>query len=926
MAGEHAKYIAREDHYAYISRGGRYEERGDLKMSESGNMPTWAQNDPSLFWQAADQHERINGRPYREIEVSIPRELNDEQRVELVREFVRNTLGERHAYSWAIHNPAASDGMEQPHAHIMFTERVNDGIARDPEQFFRRWNREHPEKGGAGKDRYLSSRQFVVDVREEWAVTANHFMARHGIEARIDHRSYKTLGIELEPSLKVGVARYAGERGVMENVLAENRARAQRNGQRLLINPAIGVHALTATKSVFSRRDVEQFVFRNTDGEEQFRQVYARMMNSKELIALSVPGKDGDWFTSGELRELEVRLVARAERLAAEPVQSTDVARHDDLRLSRKFNPGQDDAFALLVSDRRFAVVNGAAGTGKSYVLKAAREALESDGLRVIGAALQGKTADDMERDAGIQSRTLHSLLGSLDRGSLKLDAQTVVFVDEAGMVGSRQMEKLLDHVERGNARIRMVGDAYQLHAVDAGDAFRAISKSAEGVGALASLTEIKRQNEEWQRQASEALSRHDIPAAVSAYAEHGSVQLFESLGAARDMLVVQFMADRDTYRGESQILLTHTNAQRDGLNAAIRSTLHARGELGADRAVQLTERLEGGEADSGQRTRTMMLAPGERVMFLRNDYDLDVKNGSLGTIERIEPNETGPQAGSILHVRVDGGRTVAVNTATYGEIDYGYALTIHKSQGMTVDRAYVLATKSLHAELAYVAMTRHKSSLTLASGKDEFADAAALSRALARVDEKAFSAYHGVRPETELGAEHGYRHTLATRRTALAESAPVRRQSLTLDSAVTKYVDALDARQRARAENRPMQAKERAQLKRSGSALEQMDPAIRGQLAYLASRDDRAWKALVALSGQERAKAVVDNMRKSVAGHTEPELERRVKKPFAGMTAAERATARADYLQRQRQAAGVADADRERANTNQRGGRGIRD
>ncbi|MCW3656534.1 MobA/MobL family protein, partial [Burkholderia cenocepacia] len=101
----------------------------------------------------------------------------DEQRVELVREFVQNTLGERHAYSWAIHNPAASDGLEQPHAHIMFTERVNDGISRDPEQFFRRWNREHPEKGGAGKDRYLSSRQFVVDVREEWAVTANHFMA-----------------------------------------------------------------------------------------------------------------------------------------------------------------------------------------------------------------------------------------------------------------------------------------------------------------------------------------------------------------------------------------------------------------------------------------------------------------------------------------------------------------------------------------------------------------------------------------------------------------------------------------------------------------------------------------------------------------------------------------------------------------------------
>ncbi|MCO1459977.1 AAA family ATPase [Burkholderia multivorans] len=709
-AGEHAKYIAREDHYAYISRGGKYEVRGDLKMSESGNMPAWAQHDPSIFWQAADQYERVNGRPYREIEVSLPRELNDEQRVELVREFVANTIGDRHAYSWAIHNPTASDGLEQPHAHIMFSERVNDGIARDPEQFFKRWNRENPEKGGAGKDRYLATRQFVVDVREEWAMTANHFMARHGIEARIDHRSYKALGIELEPSLKVGIARYAGERGVMENVLAENRARARRNGERLLINPAIGVHALTATKSMFSRRDVEQFVFRNTDGEEQFRQVYARMMNSKELIALSVPGKEGEWFTSTELHHLEKRLVDRAERLSTAAAISVDDTRHDQLRTSRKFNAGQDEAFSLLTSGRRFAIVNGAAGTGKSYVLKAAREALEADGFRVIGAALQGKTADDMERDSGIRSRTLHSLLGSLDKGSLKLDDKTIVFVDEAGMVGSRQMEKLLEHVERSGGLIRMVGDAYQIHAVDAGDAFRAVSKMAESVGALASLTEIKRQKEEWQRQASEALSRHEISAAITAYADHGSVQLFDSLDVAREMLVLQFMADRDTYRGESQILLTHTNAQRDRLNSAIRSALRDRGELGADQVVQM---VQVGDDDSGERDRmrTMMLAAGERVMFLRNDYDLDVKNGTLATIESVAARETGSAAGSILTVRLDDGRKVAVDTANYGALDYGYALTVHKSQGMTVDRAYVLATKSLHAELAYVAMTRHKTS-----------------------------------------------------------------------------------------------------------------------------------------------------------------------------------------------------------------------
>ena len=132
---------------------------------------------------------------------------------------------------------------------------------------------------------------------------------------------------------------------------------------------------------------------------------------------------------------------------------------------------------------------NGAAGTGKSYVLAAAREALEADGLRVIGAALQGKTADDMQRDAGITSRTLHSLFSGVERGTITLDAKTVLVIDEAGMVGSRQMEKLLGHAQAAGARVRLVGDAWQLHAVDAGDAFRAVSREAAAANRLESLT-----------------------------------------------------------------------------------------------------------------------------------------------------------------------------------------------------------------------------------------------------------------------------------------------------------------------------------------------------------------------------------------------------------------------------------------------------
>lgn len=902
-AGEHAKYIAREDHYAYISRGGKFEERGDLKMTESGNMPAWAAHDASIFWQAADTYERANGRPYTEIEVSIPRELDDEQRVALVREFVEHTLGERHAYTWAIHNPAASDGLEQPHAHIMFTERVNDGIARDPAQYFRRWNAREPEKGGAGKDRYLSSRQFVREVREEWAVTANHFMARAGIEARIDHRSYRTLGIELEPSVKVGVARYAGERGVMAGVLEENRQRAYRNGQRLLINPAIGVAALTINQSTFSRRDVEQFVFRNTDGAEQFRQVYARLMNSKELLALKDSGRAGEWFTSADLRAIEVRLVDRAREMSrANDSAVGDAAVREMLRATRKFNAGQDAAFVALASGGQLVVVNGAAGTGKSYVLAAARETLEADGLRVIGAALQGKTADDMQRDAGIASRTLHSLLSGIERGTVTLDAKTVLVIDEAGMVGSRQMEKLLGHAQTSGARVRLVGDAWQLHAVDAGDAFRAVSREAAAANRLESLTEIKRQDEAWQREATSALARHDVPNAVSAYAERGGVQLYTTVADAREQLIAQWQDDRRTSPGKTQLLLTHTNEERCALNARVRELRRAAGELGAEQIVQADDRH-------------IAIAAGERIMFLQNEYVMQVKNGTLGTVEQIEARADRKAPRAVLHVRLDDGRRLAVDTAQYGHFDHGYALTVHKSQGVTVDRAYVLATKSMHAELAYVAMTRHKENLVMAAGRDEFADGAALMRSLSRADEKSFSAQHELRAERDRQPELGYRHTLNQRRVEFSNAPRPQRAEKTLDRTVEQYADALSAAAAANRAGKPVPAKDRAALKRASVGLNRLDPAMRREIRHVVERDDRAWRALVELSGPARAAALVNGVAQaraeragidtSAAGHPQASSPATASRRFADLTPEERQERRNEFKAQLREAAG---------------------
>ena len=114
-------------------------------------MPKWAEHNPNYFWQTADEHERKNGSTYREHVIALPRELDVNERHELIKDWIAQEIGDKHAYQYAIHNPPAMDGKEQPHAHIMFSERTIDGIERDPDQYFKRYNSKNPEKGGAKK-------------------------------------------------------------------------------------------------------------------------------------------------------------------------------------------------------------------------------------------------------------------------------------------------------------------------------------------------------------------------------------------------------------------------------------------------------------------------------------------------------------------------------------------------------------------------------------------------------------------------------------------------------------------------------------------------------------------------------------------------------------------------------------------------------
>lgn len=202
---------AAADHAKYITRQGKYSDREDLVFTEYDNMPEWINGDPLLFWNAGDKNERANGAVYREHEIALPDELTLEQQIELARGIKAALVGSKPCQS-AIHAPTASlSDVSNTHLHLMFSDRVDDGIQRSPEQTFSRYNAKSPERGGCRKDsggwNRLALRDELIETRRKCAELQNAALAQYGHTTRVDHRTLKEQGIDRTPERHLGPTR-----------------------------------------------------------------------------------------------------------------------------------------------------------------------------------------------------------------------------------------------------------------------------------------------------------------------------------------------------------------------------------------------------------------------------------------------------------------------------------------------------------------------------------------------------------------------------------------------------------------------------------------------------------------------------------------------------------------------------------------------
>ncbi|WOF45233.1 Ti-type conjugative transfer relaxase TraA [Sphingopyxis indica] len=840
--------------------------------------------DREQLWNEVEATEvRKDAQLAREVEFAIPREMTEAQGVELARDFVQSEFVDRGMIAdLNVHWDIGADGLAKPHAHVMLTMRVVS------------------EDGFGAKVRDWNATVQVEQWRERWADHVNGRLAELDIDARIDHRSYEAQGIGLEPQDKIGpAASRMGTRGLESERIEDHREIARANGDRIIAEPSVALDAITHSQATFTNRDLAMFVHRHSDGKEQYDRAMSAVRASPDLIALGKDGRGEERFTSREMIETEQRL-QRASELMAERERHR-VSENDRERALRTaaasgldLSGEQRAAFGHVTDKQGLSIVIGYAGTGKSAMLGVAREAWEDAGFRVRGAALSGIAAEGLENGSGIASRTIASMEHGWSQGRDLLTSRDVLVIDEAGMVGTRQMERVLAHAADAGAKIVLVGDPQQLQAIEAGAAFRSIHERHGGV----EITEVRRQHEGWQQDATRHLATGRTGEAIGAYAERDRVFAADTRDAARGDLIERWDRDRRADSDASRIILTHTNAEVRELNDAARELMRASGDLGDEVRIK-TER---GDRD---------FAAGDRIMFLRNERSLEVKNGTLGVIERVGEQN--------MAVRTDDGRSIAFDVKAYRDLDHGYAATIHKAQGMTVDRTHVLATPGMDRHGAYVALSRHRDGTALHYGRDDFRDQGKLVRALSRerakdmaqdyakadpartlaerrgivfgervaeivrkVPEKARGIFDGLRLsasklERDAAAPERARSIFADFRPTPPSQQPERNDGLARDvqpsraggvrGAVERYAKALDAVQQTRAQGLDPMPHQRAALDRAKESLDTIRSHASADLGAAFERQPE----LVREAAEGRSQAALKAMSKETEVRIDP-------------------------------------------------------
>ena len=482
------------------------------------------------------------------------------------------------------------------------------------------------------------------------------------------------------------------------------------------------------TDSKFVRRLAEAAPGRGFGAEELLRAASDYLAQSPNIRRL---GRiDGEaLFTTKEVLETEKRMLSAVDASRGKgghtvsPKTLLRAIREVEKKNGYELSEEQNLAAAhLTLHPGSIKVIQGLAGTGKTALLQAARKAWEAEGYEVHGAAVAGIAKRRLQDETGIQSDTLAKRLKDLapldidyerfdslkqqwayvaaaKKNRFKMNSKTILVVDEAGMVDTPQMAKLIEHARKAKAKLVLVGDAGQLQPIETGGAFPAI---AERIG-QAKLTDIRRQGEQWARKAVKDIASGDSAATLRAYAARGLLRVEDSREAAIDQLISDWK-EKAVSDPQKALILCGTRRDTATLNARAQAARREAGQLGsASTTIGGVEVFEN-----------------DRIVLTKRFKQRGIENGDTGTIRAIHSLRLHPA----LDISFDDGRSLRLSLHDYDSIQLGYATTTHKAQGATVDSAFVLLGGPMQdRELSYVQLSRARGETRLYSEKLDVGD-----------------------------------------------------------------------------------------------------------------------------------------------------------------------------------------------------------
>ena len=671
--------------------------------------------DCAVLWNVAEAAERRrDAQVAREIVLALPSnaELTNEDRIALARDFAQtHFVSKGLAIQLDVHAPhEAGEGDESEranwHAHLLISTRRVEGEgfaakkARDLDPVVRR----------AGR------RAVVTDGEawgELWRAHQDRYFQENGLGIRVDPTALHA-GEHVGPVRMRKAGSAAFERA--ETLRSANQEAAR--------DPEQVLAALTRNNATFTERELDRFLAKHVAPEEVAGTRKA-VLGSADVLALHErdTGAAVGRFTTRQVRMQEQAALRDGEDVAAVRHQR-GVSRHaaEAAAGSRSLRPDQRAAFDHAVASGGLAIIEGRAGTGKSYTLATVREAHEQDGRRVVGLAPTNAVAQDLKADGFTEAGTVHAELFRLKNGRTIWDKRTVVIVDEAAMLDSRVTGELLAEAKASGAKVILAGDDRQLASIERGGLFTELRQRHGS----AEINEITRQRVDWQRQAARDLAEGRFEVAVASYDQAGAITWTAEQDGARAALVAAWTRDTAAEPEATRFVFAYTNRDVDALNVELRQVRRERGELGSpDVALETKHGIAS-------------FAVGDRVQFTDTDKRARIYNGNVGTITSLDAR-TG-EVRAVLDGAGGEGREVSWSADTFQGFRHGYAGTIYKGQGKTLDHTYLYHTEHWRSAASYVALTRQRESAQVFVAKETARDTAQLARQMARGEVKAAS------------------------------------------------------------------------------------------------------------------------------------------------------------------------------------------